>query len=83
MAGATQFVRATSDSVADGLARLRPHVGRMATTYASNWIAHDRASREASLARLDALSRLLNPYSSPSMMRKSRSPALLNTLRAA
>ena len=32
----------------------------MATTYTSDWIAHDRAAREASLARLDALSRLFD-----------------------
>ncbi len=32
----------------------------MATTYNSDWIAHDRASRESSLARLDALSRLFD-----------------------
>ena len=32
----------------------------MATTYTSDWIAHDRASREAALARLDALSRLFD-----------------------
>jgi len=65
MAGATQFVRATSDSVADGLARLRPHLGRMATPCTCDWITHDRASREASLARLDALSRLLIPIPAP------------------
>ena len=32
----------------------------MTTTFASDWIAHDRASREAALARLDALSRLFD-----------------------
>ena len=31
-----------------------------ATTYTSDWIFHDRASREAALARLDALSRLFD-----------------------
>jgi len=124
----------------------------MATTFTSDWIAHDRVSREAALARLDALSRLFDvafvipgtnvrfgieailrlvpgigdaaasalscwlpyeahrpphrdtetgraapaharraagapplsaAYSSPSMMRKSRSPAWLNTFNAA
>jgi hypothetical protein len=32
----------------------------MATTYTSDWTVHDRASREATLARLDALSRLFD-----------------------
>jgi hypothetical protein len=32
----------------------------MATTYTSDWIAHDRTAREAALARLDALSRLFD-----------------------
>jgi Domain of unknown function (DUF4112) len=32
----------------------------MATTFTSDWISHDRASRDASLARLDALSRLFD-----------------------
>jgi hypothetical protein len=32
----------------------------MATTFTSDWVSHDRASREAALARLDALSRLFD-----------------------
>ena len=32
----------------------------MATTYTSDWIAPDRAAREAALMRLDALSRLFD-----------------------
>src|SRR5689334_4581822 len=42
------------------LVRRRPHFGRMATTYSSDWIPHDHAARDATLARLDALSRLFD-----------------------
>jgi hypothetical protein len=42
------------------LARPRRHLPIMTTTFTSDWIAHDRASREAALARLDALSRLFD-----------------------
>jgi hypothetical protein len=47
-------------SAALALPRRHPHLGRMATTYNSDWIAPDPASREAVLARLDALSRLFD-----------------------
>ena len=36
------------------------HLRIMATTHASDWISDDRASREAALARLDALARLFD-----------------------
>src|SRR5262245_61202992 len=40
--------------------RARSHVGIMAATDRSDWIPHDRASRDATLTRLDALSRLFD-----------------------
>src|SRR5690348_1951958 len=42
------------------LAAARPHLRRMSASFTSDWISDDRASREAALARLDALSRLFD-----------------------